>query len=610
MAGDKGDIVYKRIDDEIIEKINDDINIVNIISEYVQLKKTGANYVGLCPFHNEKTPSFTVSESKNIFHCFGCGESGNAIKFIMKKENIDFTSAIVYLGEKLGIEIQEGFKPDQKTIDEKTKTYEINKEAAKYFYNNLKVSNKALGYLNRRKISIKVLNQFGLGFAIDGWESLYNFLKNKYSDEEIFRAGLINKRNDGGYYDKFRNRVIFPIIDTKSRVIGFGGRVLDDSMPKYLNSPDTNVFSKGNHLYGLNLLNKFSNRKRILLVEGYMDVISLYNNGINYSVASLGTALTSRQAQLIKRYGDEIYICYDSDSAGIKATIRAIDIMLKEGVKPRIISLPKGLDPDDYIKEKGLAEFEKLFSQSLNHIEFKVQTIKEKYNLNNVEENVEFTRAVASILKNLTSPIEQDAYMEKIADESGISREAIEREVRGSNINQYKSNKSKPIKKDIEPINTKLPSAGLKAEIDLIRLMIEEKDHFENITSKLNIDDFECRECKYVYNLLKLMYKEKDLIDEEVFFNEILEIPNLDRSLIDTIFTKDFDYQPTNINQVINELINTVMFVNLMNKKKDLLIKIEELDKKENRNLDDDQLLKKLMWDLIEINKELNPNKN
>lgn len=608
MAGDKGDIVYKRIDDEIIEKINDDINIVNIISEYVQLKKTGANYVGLCPFHNEKTPSFTVSESKNIFHCFGCGESGNAIKFIMKKENLDFTSAIVYLGEKLGIEIQEGFKPDQKTIDEKTKTYEINKEAAKYFYNNLKVNKQALGYLNRRKISIKVLNQFGLGFAIDSWESLYNFLKNKYSDEEIFRAGLINKRNDGGYYDKFRNRVIFPIIDTKSRVIGFGGRVLDDSMPKYLNSPDTNVFSKGNHLYGLNLLNKFSNRKRILLVEGYMDVISLYNNGINYSVASLGTALTSRQAQLIKRYGDEIYICYDSDSAGIKATIRAIDIMLKEGVKPRIISLPKGLDPDDYIKEKGLAEFEKIFSQSLNHIEFKVQTIKEKYNLSNVEEKVEFTRAVASILKSLTSPIEQDAYMEKIADESGISREAIEREVRGSSINQYKSNKSKPIKKDIEPINTKLPSAGLKAEIDLIRLMIEEKDHFENITSKLNIDDFECIECKYVYNLLKLMYKEKDLIDEEVFFNEILEIPNLDRSLINTIFTKDFDYQPTNINQVINELINTVMFVNVMNKKKDLLIKIEELDKKENRNPDDDQLLKKLMWDLIEINKELNPN--
>ncbi len=608
MAGDKGDIVYKRIDDEIIEKINDDINIVNIISEYVQLKKTGANYVGLCPFHNEKTPSFTVSESKNIFHCFGCGESGNAIKFIMKKENLDFTSAIVYLGEKLGIEIQEGLEPDQKTIDEKTKTYEINKEAAKYFYNNLKVNKQALGYLNRRKISIKVLNQFGLGFAIDSWESLYNFLKNKYSDEEIFRAGLINKRNDGGYYDKFRNRVIFPIIDTKSRIIGFGGRVLDDSMPKYLNSPDTNVFSKGNHLYGLNLLNKFSNRKRILLVEGYMDVISLYNNGINYSVASLGTALTSRQAQLIKRYGDEIYICYDSDSAGIKATIRAIDIMLKEGVKPRIISLPKGLDPDDYIKEKGLAEFEKLFSQSLNHIEFKVQTIKEKYNLSNVEEKVEFTRAVASILKSLTSPIEQDAYMEKIADESGISREAIEREVRGSSINQYKSNKSKPIKKDIEPINTKLPSAGLKAEIDLIRLMIEEKDHFENITSKLNIDDFECIECKYVYNLLKLMYKEKDLIDEEVFFNEILEIPNLDRSLINTIFTKDFDYQPTNINQVINELISTVMFVNVMNKKKDLLIKIEELDKKENRNLDDDQLLKKLMWDLIEINKELNPN--
>ncbi len=604
-----GDRMHKKIDDEIIQRINDDTSIVDIISKYVQLKRAGANYVGLCPFHNEKTPSFTVSESKKIFHCFGCGETGNVISFIMKKENLGFREAAVLLASQLGIEIEEGPPEDQKIIDERLKTYDINKKAARYFYNNLRENDKARKYLANRKLSEKVINQFGLGFAADSWDHLYNYLKKEYSDEEILRTGLIGRKKDlSGYYDKFRNRIIFPIIDTKSRVIGFGGRVLDDALPKYLNSPDTNVFNKGNHLYGLNLLNKYSNRKRILLVEGYMDVISLFNMGINYSVASLGTALTDRQAKLIKRYGDDIFICYDSDEAGIKATIRAIDIMLKEDMNPRIIVLPKGMDPDDYIKKFGISQFEKLFQTSKNHIEFKVNTVKDKYRLENLEDRISFTKEVAYLLRSLKSPIEQDGYIDQIASETGISKEAIEQEVRGrkpSNFN--KDDKNKAIKSGLDPIKSKLPSAGIKAEIDLLKLMIKDKEYYEYISREVEMEKFNSHECKYIYSLLNAYYKDVEIINKDVLLYQILEIPNLDRELIDNIFLIDLEYQPTNINQVIDDLVNTVNLSNLKNQERELLIKIEELDKKD-RNEEENEILKKLMWDLIVLKKELNPN--
>lgn len=601
--------MFKRIDDEIIERINEDTSIVDIISNYVQLKRTGANYVGLCPFHNEKTPSFTVSETKKVFKCFGCGESGNAIGFIMKRENLDFREAVVFLAEKLGIEIEEGSQEDKTIANERFKTYEINKKAARYFYNNLKESNKALGYLLNRKLSRKVINQFGLGYALDSWEDLYKYLKKEYTDDEILRTGLIGKKKTGGYFDKLRNRIIFPIIDTKSRVIGFGGRVLDDSQPKYLNSPDTNVFTKGNHLYGLNLLNKYSNRKRILLVEGYMDVISLYNMGINYSVASLGTALTERQARLLKRYGDEVFICYDSDEAGIKATIRAIDIMMKDDMSPRIISLPRGMDPDDFIKSHGLLEFEKLFLNSKNGIEFKVQTIKDKYDLEDFEDKISFTREVAYLLRGLKSPIEQDGYIDQISNETGISKEAIEKEVRVNKktFNYNREDKRRALINDIDPIKSKLPQAGIKAEIDLTRLMIIDKDYFEYISNQLELEEFQSPECKYIYSILNVFYEEVEIIDKKVLLNQILEIPNQDRVLIDNIFLNDLEYQPTDINQVIDDLVNTVKFSNLKNQERDLLIRIEKLDRKD-RNEEEDVILKKLLWDLIELKKELNPN--
>ena len=290
------------INDDIIEKVHDSSDLVNIVSEYLSLKKTGSNYIGLCPFHNEKTPSFTVSETKQLFHCFGCGEGGDVISFIMKIENLSFVEAVKFLADKQGIPLGKNKKVDKKIISEKEKIYKINKEAARFYYYNLIKNEKPLNYLKNRNINRKVLNKFGLGYAENSWDSIYKHLKGKgYNEEYIEKAGLIGRRKDNtGYYDKFRNRLMFPIIDTKGRIIGFGGRVLDNSMPKYVNSQDTLVFTKGNNLYGLNLVKKYSDRKRIILVEGYMDVISLFNNGINYSVASLGTAFTQNQAKLLK----------------------------------------------------------------------------------------------------------------------------------------------------------------------------------------------------------------------------------------------------------------------------------------------------------------------
>jgi len=601
-----GDNMTLYISDEIIQKVKEDSDIVNIVSEYVNLKKSGSNYVGLCPFHSEKTPSFTVSETKQYYHCFGCGEGGDIVSFIMKKENLEFLDAVKFLADKLGIEIEDK-AVNFNDKEDKSEIYEINKVSARYFRDNLYKNSFALEYLRKRNINAKTIRQFGLGFSLNSWDNLYRYLSQKgYSDNAIEKAGLIGKKSgNNGYYDKFRNRIIFPIIDTKSRIIGFGGRVLDDSHPKYLNSQDTIAFNKGNHLYGLNLLNKHSNRKRILLVEGYMDVISLYAKGINYSVASLGTALTDRQCKLIKRYGEEVYICYDSDLAGINAALRAIDLMLKVDVNPRIISLPKGMDPDDYINQKGLIEFEKQLNNSLNYMDFKINIIREKYDLEKLEEKVNFTKEIANLIKGLKSPIEQDVYIDKISDKTGISKEAIEKEIRGKFYKKKELYKKDIIKENIKPIKTILPTAYLKAEMDIIRLSITDKDYYEIIADRLKFRDFESNECRMIYELIGKMYANEENIDEKVLFVKTLEIPNLDKETVNNIFKNTLNYQPSNINRIIDDLINTILVSKLLNKRKELIVKIEELEKIK-RNSDEESLLLRLCLELTALNKEIN----
>lgn len=609
MAGEYlGDHMTIYINDETIERVKDSCDIVDVISDYVQLKRTGTNHVGLCPFHNEKTPSFTVNQSKQFFHCFGCGESGDSIAFIMKKENLDFTQAVKLLADKLGIDTVE-VRVNDKYTQERQEAYNINKDAARYFYRSLVTNPKALEYLNKRQISANTIRGFGLGFAPESWEGLYRFLLSKgYGSEQIEKIGLIGKKSgNNGYYDKFRNRIMFPIIDTKSRVIGFGGRVLDDKMPKYLNSKESIIFNKGNHLYGLNLVNKHSNRKRILLVEGYIDVISLYSKGINYAVASLGTALTERQGRLLKRYGDEVYIAYDSDTAGVKATLKAIDILLKEDVKPKIILLPDGMDPDDYINKMGKIEFEKLFLNSYNHIDYKILINKKKYDLNDIEDKIKFTTEVSKIIKDLKSPVEQDVYINKISEDTGVSKEAIEKEIKGNkiyNTSVGNSRKFRDNKQIINPIKSEITSGYIRAETDLIKLMIDDRDYYEFISKRLSREDFSSKEYRILY----------DLISEQYENNSVLEIKKVIEATKEKGFKEDFikslvdtklKYKPTNIDQILTDLINTVIINKLERLRREIIKNIEDLEKLEERTKEQNNSFRKLFLELTDLNNQI-----
>lgn len=605
------------INDEIIEKVRDASDIVDIISRYVALKKSGSNYVGLCPFHNEKTPSFTVSHPKQLFHCFGCGEGGDVISFIMKMENLTFPEAIKYLADISGIPLEEK-KVDKKLEKEKEKIYEINKEAARFYYYNLINNKKALMYLKNRNINKRVLNQFGLGYAQDSWNNMYEYLKNKgYDDLDIEKTGLIGRRRDDtGYYDKFRNRIMFPIIDTMDRVIGFGGRVLDNSMPKYLNSKDTLVFIKGNNLYGLNLVKRQSNREKIILVEGYMDVIALFNYGINYAVASLGTAFTRNQGKLIKRYGKEVYICYDSDSAGINATIKVLNMLMEEGVEPKVIVLPSGQDPDDFINKNGLKEFEKLMDKALNFIEYQIYINKLRFNLADPKEKIGFTKEIAKALKKLKSPIEKDVYIDKISLETGISKEAIKSEVFGKN---YKGNttiyKDKYIKKGyrdnkskIIPIKIVLEPAHLTAEKTLIKLMMENYEYFNIIKEYLKEEDFFSYECNVLACFIFEQYennKQLTQIDTNSILEKIKNIKNIDMTVIEEILSNEVSFSHEDRYVVIKDLINTVEFSKLKLEREQVAKKIQRIEASKDKDEGDVNELKLLCLRLTEIDKQL-----
>ncbi len=593
------------INDEIIEKVRDSSDIIDVISDYISLKKSGTNYVGLCPFHNEKTPSFTVSDTKQFFHCFGCGEGGDVVTFIMKRENLSFPEAVKLLADKKGIVIEETKPKNEKLIQERNRGYEINKEAARFFFSNLTKDKNPLNYLYKRNIKDKAIKQFGLGYALDRWDALYNYLKLKgYGSQEIEKLGLIGRKTgNDGYYDKFRNRIIFPIIDIKGRVIGFGGRVLDNSMPKYLNSQETFIFNKGNHLYGLNLLNKHSDRKRIVLVEGYMDVISLFSKGINYSVASLGTALTEQQAKLLKRYGENVYICYDTDKAGINATNKAIQILLREGIEPKIVILGEYKDPDDFLKKNTIEDFENRLYEALNHVDYKVYINKQKYNLEEAEEKIKFTIEIAKVIKELKNPIEKDVYISKIAKEMNISKEAIEKEVFG---NTKIANNNIKERYKISPIKTILPSASLTAEIDLIRLMIFDKDYFDRISEEFSLDEYENLQCKEIFTTIKELYTHDEILNEDILYDKIGALPSIDNRLMGAIKEGRINFLPENVDQMIKDLINTLKISKLESQRNIIKKEIESIEKKEDKDSAEEDRFLKLCIELTNLNKELN----
>ncbi|MCI8284854.1 MAG: DNA primase [Firmicutes bacterium] len=440
------------MNNNIVDEIKSRCNIVDIIGRYVTLKRAGNSYKGLCPFHNEKTPSFVVSESKQFFNCFGCGESGDVISFVMKAENMDFHNAISKLAESCGIDMDKyGFKNESK----KNEIYEMNRAAARYFYKNLtEKPNIGFGYMKKRGLDAKTIAKFGLGYAENSWSGLTDHLKSQgYKEEFMLQAGLISKSKNR-YYDKFRNRIIFPIFNTRGKVIGFGGRTLGEDGPKYLNSPESNVFSKKNNLYGLNLTRQdINNNNYAIIVEGYMDLVSLYKNGVTNVAATLGTALTENQCQLLKRYTENIVLAYDADAAGQKAALRGIELLHKTGLKSKVLHVTDGKDPDEFIQKNGRTAFLELIDHALPYADYKLSVLKQRYDLSTSEGSIDFLKAAKEMLSGL-SPVEADVYIKIISKETGISEGAIRREVnsetqenreikinRSGSFNQSKGNK-------------------------------------------------------------------------------------------------------------------------------------------------------------------------
>ena len=413
-----------------IEELKSRINIVDVIGRVVPLKRAGANYKGVCPFHNEKTPSFVVSEQKQIFTCFGCGATGDAIEFTKRYYNLDFTEAIEKLAKEYGIDIKIGGSGNQ----EREKYYEINKEAARFFYRAFtEGKNPGYSYMKKRGIEDAILKKFGIGYADESWDSLYQYFKAKGTDEKVLlELGLISEKN-GKYYDKFRNRVIFPIINTSGKVIGFGGRAIGDAMPKYLNSPENRVFQKKNNIYALNISKQDVGKEGYaVLVEGYMDVISLYQHGVRNVGASLGTALTENQARLLKRYTRNVVLSYDADAAGRNAALRGIDVLGAEGIKVKVLHVTDGKDPDEFIKKNGREAFLKLIDGALSMTDYKLDTAKNGLNLSTEDGKIDYMKRASEILRSL-SPVEADIYIKKLAGELKIAEGAIKLEISGNN---------------------------------------------------------------------------------------------------------------------------------------------------------------------------------
>lgn len=462
------------IPEEKIEEIRLSSNIVDVIGEYVTLKRAGSSYKGLCPFHNEKTPSFTVDEKKQLFHCFGCGAGGDVVSFIMQKEGLSYPEALKYLAQKAGIRIDYSNSP---TSNPKNKIlYEINKEIMMYYYKNLLTSKEAIGYLKKRGLNSKVVNTFMLGFAKNSWDDLLNFINYMgYDKEDMEEIGLIKKSAQGKYYDKYRNRIIFPIINNYGNVIGFGGRSIDSQMPKYLNSPESDIFKKRYNLYGLNIF-KRQRSKDIILVEGYMDVIALNNHSIENAVASLGTALTVDQAKLIKRYSQSVYICYDSDEAGVKASQKAIDIFLSIGIKAKIIELGENLDPDDFIKKYGKDEFMNKIESAMDVYNYQYNRILDIYANANPNEKYEKLDLFVEFLANIDSDLTREIFVNNVSTLFNIDKSTLNKAIQKYNTNTRSNKIQEKNKKVIVKSN---PQKYNSLELEILRLIVNQNDDYE-----------------------------------------------------------------------------------------------------------------------------------
>ena len=584
-----------RIPDEKIERIKQENDIVDVISETVNLKRTGRSYIGLCPFHNDKSPSFSVSQDKQIYKCFSCGEAGNVVTFVMKSKNVTFVEALKLLAQRANIPLNTGNGNDSKITRKKELLYKVNVETGRYFFSNLTRNNKAKEYFKRRGISEATIRKFGLGYSLDGWSNLIKYLKRKnFSEQILLEAGLVikNEKNNT-IYDRFRNRVMFPVFDVRGKVIGFGGRVLDDSKPKYLNSPETLIFHKGVNLYGLNFAIKNGNPDRyFIIVEGYMDCISLHQHGITNTVASLGTALTENQARLLKRYADKVIISYDADVAGQTATLRGLKILRNAGFDVKVLLIPEGKDPDEYIRTNGTEKFMELVKNAISLIDYRLKRAEEGINFKNNNSLIEYGKRVTEILAEL-NPVEKDVYIKRISENTGIKEQSLY-----DLLSITKNIKNEQDVNNKEEIGAKLyvEPAYLKAEKSILKLFFN-KDYYSEIAKSITAEDFNLESHAKIYNLILEGYDNNK--DNIVSYVES-RCDDVESSKELTMIKDMKVLEANDDNQLINDYIKKI-------KSYKLLSKIELL-KKQQKDFEQKGMIEesiKLAIELKELNEKL-----
>ena len=574
-----------RYSDELLDEIKSKNDILDIVSQYVTLKRTGRNYMGLCPFHKEKSGSFCVSPDKQIFHCFGCGVGGNVFHFISKIENLNFKESVEFLASRAGIELPTSNNLEDDRLSRlKSRVYEVNKCAAEFYHQNLykPTAKPAQEYVKKRRLDNKTLIAFKIGYS-GRFNELYQELKAKgFTEEEILASCLVNKNQDGKFIDRFRNRLMFPIVDTHERVIAFGGRVLDDSKPKYINSPEDIVYSKGRHLFAFNIARKY-NEKTIIMVEGYMDAVSLHQRGIHNAVASLGTALTEAQGRLLRRSCEKVIIGYDADGAGQAATIRGLEILQNLGCDIRILQIEGAKDPDEFVVKYGPERFQKYVDQAISLVEFKVKMLKKQLNLDNVNDKIKFLNEVARILAKVENNMEREVYVDKISLEYKVSKDAIYAEI---NKILFANNKSeKRLEKDTSSLRTnttvtntmpkeleKIDEKTKKRESLVIYLLVNYPEKsYERLKNIFENDLIKVDTNKQIINKLNEEYEKGNINIENIldFFVENQETVNY----LSGIMSSDFEI--TDVDKCIDDILVIYRKELLIKQRNEVLSKIE-----------------------------------
>ena len=566
-----------RYSDELIDEIRNRNDIVDVISQYVTLKRSGRNFFGLCPFHKEKSPSFSVSPDKQIFHCFGCGVGGNVFHFIQKIENINFLEALEMLANNAGIDLPNlDSEADNKLLELKAKVYKINEIAAKFYHERLykPEAKEAQEYIKKRKLDNKTLKNFYIGYSGTFNELYLELKKQGFSEEEILASSLVNKNENGKFIDRFRRRLMFPIQDTKNRFIAFGGRVLDDSKPKYINSPENIVYHKGRHLFGLNVA-KREPLKKLIIVEGYMDAISLQQRGITNVVASLGTAMTEQQGRLLRKSSEQIIIGYDADGAGQAATLRGLEILQNLGCDIRILQIYGAKDPDEFVTKYGPERFQKCVDNAISLVEYKIKMLKQNLNLEIVNDKIKFLNEIAKILAKVTNNMEREVYVDKISIDYHISKEAIYSEI---NKLLYKNTeKDKKTSNTVKAVITnkqeiKIDETIKRRESLLIYLLIQySNESFQKIKQEISIDMLKIERNKIIVTkLYEELEKGNSNIDNAINWFTDEETINYLTGIM------AYDFEITEVNKCIEDILNIYRKEKMLEERNKIIEKLED----------------------------------